>query len=768
MSIILTAALMITALPLASCGSKEPEPEKSRVDHVYKATEIDLGEDVSFNRLMPSDTGVSVLCSETIDSEKGVVRYLICDIDGETGEFTSSPLPELSREHYLSNIARFSDGSFLALINSYDMENGKSIFSLEKVAGDSFEPLAEDLAELFDSTGEDSVFGGRNFYVQYLAIDREDNIVIATSSAICVFDRTLKKLFEIEISGYLRNISASADGRICVTYDDLQNGNTLCYIDFEKRGLGDPIALPDSDSIRNAKLYIGPGFDIYYSASGLLCGYSEGDAEPTVLVNWVNSDITPDSVRNLAIIDSTRMVCYTYEFMSEDPPCLLFLKQIPEEEIPEKYLINVAYEMNGDGAIESAAVKFNRMSDEYRVVLKDYSSYNTSDDYTASENQLQNEIIAGDGPDIVMLNSFSNKSELIAQGAFADLNEIINNDESFDRSKYFSSVLDAGTYSDGKMYQFIARFGLSTYAAKRSNLGFESWDAGKFIDFAAGLGDGEYLINNISRDGLINLALSCSMDSFVDYEKAECSFDSPVFRKLLEYAKSMPEEFKYSDTLSGDDLADYNADSNKPLRENKLMLAKRSIYALSDLISQKVNFIKSSDELDDVIFIGYPVSEGSGTIINSRTSFGITKTSLVKKGAWEFIKYFSERRSNRDSGDRRGLSSCIAVYEDECAYNYDRVYNFKFTGGWSSTNLSDSAIEDMKKRGDGVVYVLTEKDTAALRAIIESAGSIPDGSDKIFEIISEESAMYFSDAKSLDETVKVIQDRVSIYISEKS
>ena len=38
---------------------------------------------------------------------------------------------------------------------------------------------------------------------------------------------------------------------------------------------------------------------------------------------------------------------------------------------------------------------------------------------------------------------------------------------------------------------------------------------------------------------------------------------------------------------------------------------------------------------------------------------------------------------------------------------------------------------------------------------------------KVIMMIYEEADIYFSDAKSLDETVKVIQNRVSTYISER-
>ena len=45
---------------------------------------------------------------------------------------------------------------------------------------------------------------------------------------------------------------------------------------------------------------------------------------------------------------------------------------------------------------------------------------------------------------------------------------------------------------------------------------------------------------------------------------------------------------------------------------------------------------------------------------------------------------------------------------------------------------------------------------------------VADADTEIMELIREDASAYFAGAKSLDETVKIIQGRVSIYVSEHS
>ena len=61
---------------------------------------------------------------------------------------------------------------------------------------------------------------------------------------------------------------------------------------------------------------------------------------------------------------------------------------------------------------------------------------------------------------------------------------------------------------------------------------------------------------------------------------------------------------------------------------------------------------------------------------------------------------------------------------------------------------------------------MTEEDRAELMAIFETATLVADSDTEILDLIREDVSAYFAGAKTLEETVDIVQSRVSIYVSE--
>ena len=61
---------------------------------------------------------------------------------------------------------------------------------------------------------------------------------------------------------------------------------------------------------------------------------------------------------------------------------------------------------------------------------------------------------------------------------------------------------------------------------------------------------------------------------------------------------------------------------------------------------------------------------------------------------------------------------------------------------------------------------LNDDDEKGFRALIDGSSGIYGCDPKVWKIISEDAASYFSGDKSLDETCSIIQDRVTTYINE--
>ena len=766
--------MLIGIIPLSACQSKA-QPVKSKVDHVYKATGIDLGEDVRPRSLITAGQNVVAFANEVISRDPYKSQNVIITIDPATGEFTKEALKEEEGKNlYVQNIAADDDGGLLLLMQGYDQTTQTQSYRIDRLKDGSTETVCEDIGSLFESTGENSLSGGRYFYIDYFTVDGDGNVILSCDYAILAFDRNFNKLFEIEVDGYIRGLGATSDGRTYASYrDNSSGGSQISYIDTAKKGFGENVPLPDSNNIRNADFYVGSGYDIYYKDAASLYGFNAADGEPTELMNFVNSDINPETVQDMAVIDADNMVCYCYDYSSDTVSHeLLLLKRVPEEEIPEKYVIKLAYRSNGGGSLEGMVVRFNRASDEYRVELIDYAKYATDDDYSG-EKKLESEILAGNAPDIVVVNQFGSSPNWISQGAFCDLNKLSAKDDSFDRSKYFEGVLNAYTDAEGRMYQFVTSFELSTILANGKYFDFDHWDAKKFIEFASNIPEGTFLTEYYGRQMILYMALACSMDSFIDYKNATCTFDSEEFKKLLELAKNTPEDVSYYGSLTDEERADYDEDRTRPYIEGKILLNSNDGYMYS-LRSYAEASVKFGEDIE-TIFLGYPTNNGSGALINAGMSFAITDKSLLKDGAWEFIKYIS----STSPGMRRGFWGFFTnkelfdiVCEDEIGeWNY---FTSNSSWGFGKDTTYEEVIkeieDDQARNGkkNGVLVQTSEEHKNALIALIEGAQALPDLQGKVFEIINEEAEMYYSDAKSLDETVKIIQDRISTYISERS
>jgi hypothetical protein len=63
-------------------------------------------------------------------------------------------------------------------------------------------------------------------------------------------------------------------------------------------------------------------------------------------------------------------------------------------------------------------------------------------------------------------------------------------------------------------------------------------------------------------------------------------------------------------------------------------------------------------------------------------------------------------------------------------------------------------------------YALTEEDIARVRDAIEAASTLSASDTTALNIINEELGAYYAGAKTAEETVRLIQSRVALYVGE--
>lgn len=197
-------------------------------------------------------------------------------------------------------------------------------------------------------------------------------------------------------------------------------------------------------------------------------------------------------------------------------------------------------------------------SDDMKIKLVEFDDYNTM------SQRMNIEVMNGGGPDL--FSNYMNLpfEKLIQNGAFLDLNDVIENDTAADKidlSDYNQAVMDAGVY-DGKRYAIPAFFSVRLLTGGETllkkykmptnqgyHLTFENMDKvfSQYLDhpgddrFMSGTGEN----GGTSADTLILMLIN----SRVDFKSKSISFDDD-FKEQLELLLKLREHSDNADAES--------------------------------------------------------------------------------------------------------------------------------------------------------------------------------------------------------------------------
>ncbi len=242
------------------------------------------------------------------------------------------------------------------------------------------------------------------------------------------------------------------------------------------------------------------------------------------------------------------------------------LKMVEKKEL-KIYLMD--YNKNAMNAVE----EYNRGNDNSVIRV---TAFEDRDEY---RKRLSTEILAGEGPDIVLFNDrdLPTIRKMINSGVFCDMEAFIRNDSEFDYSELNRKVFDCGVLN-GKRYVVPLEYNLSTLyttpgISKSGNISLEggdwSWDGIRSI--TNGYSDMEknkYFLTSLQlKEVIIGSGLK-----LIDYEKRQVFFNSPDFVRLLKVYREicnnccMPEEIQER----------YGQDDISLMKNGKLSMGKDS------------------------------------------------------------------------------------------------------------------------------------------------------------------------------------------------
>lgn len=772
----LSMAVLLTALSVPACTKTETETETETetivqaeapayLTNIYRGTEIQksdenvyLGDpievsadDIVFKATKRVEHGEwgdedyswqEISCLYTVPTTGGVGTLT------ELGSFTAD-----DDSLYVEGTYLMPDGAVLAMVNRYDESTGVQSYYLRLFRDGEMAMESAELSTLFPS-GERA-----HFFITNCMVDKDGYIYLTSETNLLILTPELTVYGSIQAEEYLNEASMDGDGTIY--YQSWgENGMILVPVDREAKAFGAPLTTPEDLDING--FFFGDGKTLYgYNDNGIYeihLDAADGEETQTLVVDFANSNLA-GSIDYTRYVPGGKFIMRMYDRLTFTGSTAIYEKA-PDLDLSTTTVLQVCIARR-DELLPQLTVKYNKEHPDKRVVLTQYDD----------AEKLGQEIRAGTYTPDVIVGSLSEDTyrSLIEDDYFADLMPFVEADDTLSRENLFGCVFNSFT-KDGKLYGIPRRLEARTILANKSIVGERNgWTTHEFIEFLNTLPEDVTYMSSVSQENYWNLfgGQSEMLSAFVNWEEKTCSFDSEDFTSLLRYIASLPQE--------ADNETDYEVNEDNPYGEFTPYRTGKTVAVLdpsrrgdfSGFIHAYGYFGK-----DNMVYCGYPTADGTnGTMLLTSTQL-CTILSFCKDTslAWDYIKsYISFYYA--DGSFEGGIPSLHSQFR-EMKSDQKMYYYLRYDGGMSGSGQPFELDENGMYRGrPGDTYSTDDIDFDWIEKWYDEIGSpvlrfaYP---EELTNIITEEISAYLGGARSAEDTAKMLQSRVSLYLAEQS
>lgn len=585
------------------------------------------------------------------------------------------------------------------------------------------------------------------FYVSSIYCNDKNQIMVDSARGIEIYDNQGNpvKLIEKD-NGNEARLFQVRDGKFAFISSD-GNTATIQTLDEQSGVFGEKVSLPFN--YYRYQMSKGNAYDLYLSDDYGIYGYNIGDTEITKVMDYISSDFASNYLYQISFVDENTFIAYYYA----DGGSVLskFTKVAAEDVVDKTELVIGCYYL--DYTIKQKLVDFNKNNQEYRLNIRDYAMYDTMEDYSQGLTRLNADIVSGNVPDIMILNSQMPFNSYVSKGVFADLNTFLEKDTELTKEDLLPNILEALSSEDG-LYRIAPSFSLTTFVGKTADVGEEpGWTMDEAMELLANKPEGTQLLSEVTASSFLYYTVWICGEQYVNWDAGECFFDSEGFIKTLEFAKSLPTEIDYSTII---DDESYWQEMETQYRDGNTILSLQYFSGFRDY-----NYVKQGVFGEDVTLIGFPVDEGLGAGLNFNNPMAISALSKNQDVAWEFVKTFftEEYQESLDYDFPLRVSSLEKLEEKawEKPYYIDEDGNKQEYDDYFYVNGMEIPVEPM-----------TPEETAVFMDYLKSLNKLCIYDETLYNIIVEETAGYFEGQKTAEEVASIIQSRAKIYVSENS
>lgn len=797
---------LMTAASLAACGGEKPDPNAALAkENVYKFQELklpaELGENYNFYGTVCRDGKIYFLAQVYHWDEVGYtgnetdIRLITMNEDGSDSQIVALDIPKAANSDGKSIIQKYGSARSAAIeVPSIDIDIDVNPDNVWEYTG----------YRNFIIGADGAVYGIKMYNYSYYDYENPDNSINIRTNYLCAWnpDGSLKREVELEgldsdevyyyiagfsvdnsgnayfllngenasmmtvdaqgtasgvkplteetskVLGYLDSMIDKGDGTFFVLYRD-ENDWTKSYYttyDFRTDTLGEPAELPANLRWNGySSMVAGKNADLLYSTEEGLFAFNRGDTTGTRKMSFINSDLNIYGFDSLTELDENRFIGTFTEAYDGKTRAGVFTYVAPED-IQDKSVLVLAGEYV-DVDLKQRVVEFNRSSEKYRIVVKEYQSLNGPDNYMAGVTQLNLDITTNGMPDILLTARLS-ADNYAAKGLLADINEFLKNDEELSKVEFMQNVFDS--YSmDGKLHYVIPSFTAHTMAAKTAVVGDrKTWTMKEMKDLMATLPEGTNLLSDLTRDRFFDVAMDYCGSDFVDVPTGKCNFNSEGFIELMKFAKDLPEQF--SDDYYDEIYMDGKYETQ--YRDNRTILCQIYIGTI-----RYMNYTVNGSFGEPITYIGFPTDSGEGSYLEAREAYAISEKSRYKDVAWEFLRYYLT--DEYQDTITYGLPTQKRRFMELAQEAMQKPY-------WIDSEGNKVEYEEsFWMNGEQITLPpMSQEQVDAVIALISSITKHSYINDEILNLINEDMGAYFSGDKSAEDVAALIQNRVQLYV----
>jgi len=783
----IAAAVMAAAMALgfSSCGGKSGKSEIASKEHIFSSEKVELPGGLDYiNSLFYSNDRIFIIGDKSTQEGEGEnatytseTKMQILSLDGTLENeivLTKDDGKDGSGHRYISSMTVDGSGSLISIENSYSWNEttgeSKEAWYLVKYSSDGKLISETDMSELQEIAKKET--GSDYFYADTFIVDNEGTIFISCNNIIFVLDKDGKFQYVVKNENandntHMGGLSKTGDGRIVVSVtesrmdgDNYISESKIHEIDTAAKKLSEGYVYNQNGRIMNGT----DKYDLLISRDSGLFGYDIKTGSTETIIDWLKSGFDNTAMNNncTTVLQDGRILCVTYNYQynggggyswSNGDQIINILTEVDPATLPDKKLIKL-YALYLDVGIKRQIVEFNKNNPEYEIELTSYEDFATNS-YNDAITKLNNDMIAGNLPDIIVLSNNMPIDSYISKGLLADLYEFMDKDETINRSDYVEGLFKAYE-TNGKLYEMISSFSINTVVGKSSVVGdTPGWTVDEFIQFADANPDKSIFGREMSRSDFFMTIINVCFESFINRDTGECNFNSDDFIKIMEFSNRFPKEVDY-DELYAD--GNYWDEQQSAYRDGKTLLNN---YNLNRFIN--IRELEKGSFGEPITFKGFPGAKGNGAVFNAYTEIAITSKASNPDGAWNFVKYFlsdeyQDTFVNKDGYQfpiKKSSLEKLAEIAKERPYWEDQDGNKEY---YDNTYWNGSSSID--------IGVNTDEDNQRVIDFINSTENISRYDEQIYKIINEEATAFFEGQKSSKEVADIIQNRISNYLAE--